>query len=81
MNSPDFGPPLMSFGSRVHKSPYFDATRRYGCNVYTIYNHTYMPVQYEDPVEAYWQLVKHVTVWDVACERQVEVTGPDAYHL
>jgi aminomethyltransferase len=38
----------------------------------------YMPTVYTDPVTEYWRLVAGVTVWDVACERQVEITGPDA---
>lgn len=70
--------PLGEFNSRIHKSPFFDATRRYGCNAFTVYNHTYMPLYYEDPVTDYWRLVNDVTLWDVACQRQVEVTGPDA---
>ena len=74
-------PPIITFGSRVLKSPYFEATRRYGCKAYTIYHHTYMPLYYVDPVTDYWSLVNDVTIWDVACERQLEITGPDAYQF
>ena len=70
--------PRISIGPRVRKSPYFEATRRYGVKAFTIYNHMYMPTVYTDPVDEYWRLVNDVTVWDVACERQVEVSGPDA---
>ena len=73
--------PLIVLGPRVHKSPFFGATRRYGCKAYSIYNHMYMPLYYEDPVADYWQLVNNVTVWDVACERQVEITGQDAFRF
>ena len=38
----------------------------------------FMPSHYADPVEEYWRLVTDVTMWDVACERQVEISGPDA---
>jgi aminomethyltransferase len=40
----------------------------------------YQPAAYgdQDPLEAYWQLVNGVTLWDVGTERQVEITGPDA---
>jgi aminomethyltransferase len=37
----------------------------------------YMPGLYTDPVEEYWHLVNHVTLWDVGVERQVEIAGPD----
>lgn len=68
----------ISIGPRVRKSPYFDASLRYGARAFTIYNHMYMPTAYTDAVTEYWQLVRNVTLWDVGCERQVEVTGPDA---
>jgi aminomethyltransferase len=38
----------------------------------------YMPTGYTNPVDEYWKLVGAVTLWDVACERQIEVGGPDA---
>jgi glycine cleavage system aminomethyltransferase T len=66
------------FGPWYRKSPYFEATLRYGCSAYDIYNHTYLPSYYDDPVVEYWHLLEHVTIWDVGVERQVEITGPDA---
>ena len=29
----------------------------------------------------YWHLCQHVQVWDVSCERQVQIKGPDAFRL
>ncbi len=66
------------FGPWYRKSPFFEATQRAGCKAYDIYNHMYLPAEFGDPVEEYWHLVNHVTVWDVAVERVVEITGPDA---
>ncbi len=71
--------PLISFGPRVRKSPFFDATLRYGAKAFTIYNHTYLPASYGDNVSDYWSLVNDVTLWDVACQRQVQISGPDAF--
>lgn len=51
---------------------------KYGCRAYTVYNHTFLPSYYDDPVNEYWHLLKHVAVWDVGVERQVEITGLDA---
>jgi aminomethyltransferase len=70
---------LYSF--RIRKSPYFNATERHGCKSYTIYNNMYLPLVYEDLVSDYWHLKNGVTIWDVGCERQVEVTGPDAFRF
>lgn len=66
------------FGPWYRKTPFTDATRRYGCTGYDIYNHTYLPAYYDDPETEYWALVNDVTIWDVGCERIVEISGPDA---
>ncbi len=78
MPRPPNWPALLIDGTRVRKSPFFEATRRYGCKAFDVYNHMYIPDEYGDPVEEYWHLVKHVTLWDVAVERVVEISGPDA---
>jgi aminomethyltransferase len=70
--------PMISIGPRVRKSPYFDATMRCGAKAFTIYNHMYMPTHYGDPVDEYWHLVRDVTLWDVSCQRQIRISGPDA---
>jgi aminomethyltransferase len=70
-------PRLYSY--RIRKSPYFEATERYGCRAYTTYNNMYLPLVYQDLVSDYWHLKKGVTLWDVGCQRQVEITGPDAF--
>src|ERR671937_605873 len=66
--------------TRIKKSPYYYASRRHGVQLYSVYNHHYHPRLYRDPVEEYWQLLEGVTLWDVGgAERQVEITGPDAF--
>ena len=47
--------------------------------MYSVYNHMYHPRHYGDPVAEYWQLLEGVTPWDVGVERQVEITGRDAF--
>jgi len=78
MNKQKHKAPVITIGPRVRKSPYFDATLRYGAAAFTVYNHMYMPTHYGDPVDEYWHLVNDVTLWDVSCQRQIEITGPDA---
>jgi len=70
--------PSIPIGPRVRKSPFFAATRRWGCKCYSVYNHMFMPVYYQSPEADFWKLVEAVTLWDVAVERQVEISGPDA---
>ncbi len=67
-----------SFGTQIRKSPYFDATLRWGAAGFSVYNHMYIPRDFGDPVQNFWNLVNKATLGDVAVERQVEITGPDA---
>ena len=60
------------------KSPYYQRTVEAGCTSWDLYNHMLIPTLYDDDVKEYWHLLEHVTLWDVAVERQVEITGPDA---
>jgi aminomethyltransferase len=63
------------FGPWYRRSPFFDATRRAGCTAYDVYNHMLLPAYFDDPVVEYWALLNDVTVWDVAVERTVEISG------
>ena len=67
-----------SFGTQVRKSPYFDATVKWGAKGFSVYNHMYIPRDFGDPVQNFWNLVNDAILCDVAVERQVEITGPDA---
>ncbi len=64
---------------RVRKSPFFYGSRQHGVAKYSVYNHMYHARHYGDPVGEYWHLLNGVTLWDVGVERQVEITGPDAF--
>ena len=72
-SSSDFG-----FGTQIRKSPYFDATVRWGAAAFSVYNHMYIPRDFGDPEQNFWNLVNGATLSDVGVERQVEITGPDA---
>jgi glycine cleavage system aminomethyltransferase T len=71
--------PQILLYSRLRRSPYFYASRKHGPKMYSVYNHTYHPRHYGDPVEEYWKLVNGATLWDVGVERQIEISGPDAF--
>jgi aminomethyltransferase len=66
------------FGTQIRKSPYFDATVRWGANGFSVYNHMYIPRDFGNPEQNFWNLVNDAILCDVAVERQVEITGPDA---
>lgn len=67
---------------RVRRTPFTPGVEAAGVRGYTVYNHTLLATRFgHDFVDDYHHLKRHVQVWDVACERQVSVRGPDAGHL
>ena len=72
-------PLLIGIGTRIRKSPYFNSTIKYGVKGFTIYNKMYLPTGFSSPAEEYLSLINDVTFGDFAAERQVEVSGPDAF--
>lgn len=73
--------PNLVISPRIRTSPFYQATLRAGVNGFTVYNKMLMPLSFGDLAAEYRRLIEGVAVWDVACERQVEVSGPDAHRL
>ena len=69
----DFG-----FGTQIRKSPFFDATVKWGAKDFSVYNHMYIPRDFGDPEQNFWNLINDAILCDVAVERQVQIKGPDA---
>ena len=67
------------FGTQIRKSPYFDSTVKWGATEFSVYNHMYIPRDFGSPEQNFWNLIEKAILCDVAVERQVEITGPDAY--
>ena len=72
-NKKNFG-----FGTQIRKSPYFNSTVKWGATGFSVYNHMYIPRDFGNPEQNFWNLVNEAILCDVAVERQVEITGPDA---
>lgn len=66
---------------RVRSTPFTPGVTAAGMSVCTVYNRMILPSVFADQEADYHHLKKFVQVWDVACERQVEVSGPDARRL
>merc|ERR1712048_507033 len=69
--------------TRVRKGPYWHLSQEAGAWCYQIYNKIYHPRAYIRPeegglMEEYRYLTEHVTMWNVAVERQIQVKGRDA---
>ena len=74
MSNKNFG-----FGTQIRKSPYFDSTVKWGATGFSVYNHMYIPRDFGNPEQNFWNLIEKSILCDVAVERQVEITGPDAF--
>ena len=72
----------LQFARRIRTSPYFERVKQHGVTGYSVYNRMILPKSFGMTVEeAYWHLNKHVQIWDVSVQRQVEISGPDAARL
>ena len=74
-------PLLIGIGTRVRKSPYYESNLKYGVTGFTVYNKMYLPTAFSGPEKEYESLINDVTFGDFAAERQIEITGPDAYNF
>ena len=72
---------LISPSRRLRRTPFSDGVEAAGVSAYTVYNHMLLPTVFRSVEEDYHHLKSAVQVWDVACERQVEIRGPDAGRL
>lgn len=68
---------------RIRKGPYWHLSQAAGAWCHSVYNRIYHPRAYIKPedgglMEEYKYLTEHVTMWNVAVERQIQVKGPDA---
>ena len=72
----------LSMSRRIRRTPFTDNVELCGVSGFTVINHMLMPKSFQSTVEEdYWHLSKHVQIWDVSCQRQVEVSGQDAEKL
>jgi aminomethyltransferase len=79
--APVFDLSVVQRGARLRRTPFFEATQRYGARGYTAYNHMLFPIRFDDLEAEYWKLVRGVTLWDVGVERQVQISGRQAFEF
>ena len=66
---------------RLRGTPYTSRIEKQGVTAYTIYNHMLLPAAFGTLEDSYHHLKEYVQVWDVAAERQVEISGKDSAKL
>ncbi len=73
--------PLLSVTRRTRRTPFTDRVNASSVKAYTVYNHMLLPTVFGSVEDDYHHLKRNVQVWDVSCERQIEIRGPDAGRL
>jgi len=72
----------LNMSRRIRRTPFTNKVEKCGVSDFTVVNHMLLPKGFKNSVEQdYWHLNKHVQIWDVSCQRQVQVSGPDAEKL
>jgi dimethylsulfoniopropionate demethylase len=72
----------LNMSRRIRRTPYTDRVETAGVRGFSVVNHMLLPKAFKPTVEQdYWHLREHVQLWDVSCQRQVEIAGPDAAKL
>ena len=72
----------LNMSRRIRRTPYTDRVEKVGVRGYSVVNHMLLPKAYSTTVEEdYWHLREHVQIWDVSCQRQVQIEGPCAEEL
>ena len=66
---------------RLRSTPYTSRIENQGVTAYSVYNHMLLPAAFGSIKDSYNHLKEHVQVWDVAGERQVEISGKDSAKL
>ena len=72
----------LNMSKRIRRSPFTNKVEECGVSDFTVVNHMLLPKGFKNSIEEdYWHLSNHVQIWDVSCQRQVQITGPDANKL
>ena len=67
---------------RIRRTPYTSCVEKSGISGFTVVNHTLLPKAFQHTtIEDYYHLRENVQIWDVGCQRQVQISGPDAKKL
>ena len=72
----------LNMSRRIRRTPFTDRVEQSGVRGFSVVNHMLLPKAFQPTVEEdYWHLREHVQIWDVSCQRQVQITGQDAAAL
>ena len=72
----------LNMSRRIRRTPYTNKVEKLGVSDFTVVNHMLLPKGFRKTIEEdYWHLNRDVQLWDVSCQRQVQIKGKDAFKL
>ena len=72
----------LNFSRRIRRTPFTSSVEKYGVTGFSVVNHTLLPKSFQNSIEEdYLHLQEYAQIWDVGCQRQVEIKGKDALKL
>ena len=72
----------LNMSRRIRRTPYTEKVIEAGVSGFTVVNHMLLPKAFKATVEEdYWHLKENTQIWDVSCQRQVQIEGKDSEKL
>ena len=72
---------IITRSRRLRGTPFTSRIEKQGVKSYTVYNHMLLPTTFSTPEDEYIHLKKHVQIWDVSVQREIEISGSDSSKL
>ena len=71
----------LTLSQRIKSTPFTTRNELNGVKAYTVYNKTLLPTIFESLIDDYYHLLEYVQLWDVSCQKIIQIKGIDAKHL
>ena len=72
---------IITKSRRLRSTPFTSRIEKHGLKNYTVYNHMLLPTVFSNLEDEYLHLKKHVQIWDVSVQREIEISGKDSTKL
>ncbi len=71
----------LTLSKRIKSTPFTSRNDLNGVKAYTVYNKILLPTIFENLLDDYYHLLEYVQLWDVSCQKIIQIKGPDAINL
>ncbi len=72
---------FFSTSNRIKSTPFTSRNNLAGVKKYSVYNNTLIPTVFKSLKDDYYHLIENVQLWDVCCQKVIEVKGHKSLSL